>query len=81
MAEKNTSKQWSGFAIAGFVLSLLFYTSVLGIIFSSIGLAATSKGKKRGRGLAIAGLVIGIVFIFFILIGAMWLVVNPLIEG
>jgi hypothetical protein len=76
MAEKQ-SDRWSGFAIAGFILSLLYFTSALGIIFSSIGLAATSKGKKRGRGLAIAGLVIGIIFISFILIGALWLIIHP----
>ena len=44
----------NGFAIAGFVCSLVGL-SVLGIIFSALGL------KSDHRGLAIAGLIIGIV--------------------
>lgn len=58
-------------AIAGFVLSLvglipcfwfwfLQAPAVLGTIFSVLGLKAAKAGKK-GRGLAIAGLVIGII--------------------
>jgi hypothetical protein len=58
-------------AIAGFVLSLvglfpgfwfwwLQIPAYLGTIFSILGLRATKAGK-RGRGLAIAGLVIGLV--------------------
>lgn len=60
----------SGFAIAGFVLSIVaiflngffFIPSILGIIFSCIGLSQCKKGKG-GKGLAIAGLVISIVFL------------------
>ena len=59
-----TSQGWSGFAIAGFVLSLLgLYGvgSVLGIIFSVIGRNRARRTGQRGEGLAIAGIVIGIV--------------------
>jgi hypothetical protein len=58
------SPGWSGFAIAGFVLSLLGLFgvgSVLGIIFSVLGLNRAKRTGQRGEGLAIAGIVIGIV--------------------
>jgi len=48
------------FSLVGFILS--FIIPVLGIIFSAIGLDQLSKsGKTRGKGFAIAGLVIGII--------------------
>ena len=56
-------RKTNGMAVTGFVLSLTYFCSVLGIIFSAIGLAQTSKDPNQGgRGLAIAGLVISIVF-------------------
>lgn len=48
----------SGVAIAGFILAILF--APLGLILSIIGLVTTGRGKKRGRGLAVAGLVISL---------------------
>ena len=60
----TTSQGWSGFAIAGFVLSLLGFWgvgSVLGIIFSVIGRNRARRTGQRGEGLAVAGIVIGIV--------------------
>lgn len=58
-----------GFAIAGFVVSIVGFfiagliLGSLGIIFSSIALLRINKsnGSKRGRGLAITGLILGIV--------------------
>ncbi len=59
-------KPFSGFAITGFVLSIcgIFFIlfSILGIIFSALALKNIKEGKKKGKGLAIAGLVMGIVF-------------------
>lgn len=61
----------SGMAIAGFVLSLValvpcFWVwfqlpGVLAIVFSALGMRATRHGARPGRGLAIAGLVVGII--------------------
>lgn len=59
----------NGMAIAGFVCSLVglflfgFITGVLAIIFSAIGLGKIKKdpSKWEGKGMAIAGLIIGIV--------------------
>lgn len=58
-------------AITGFVLGLVALVpcfwfwiqipGVLGIVFSVIGLKATSGGLAKGRGLAIAGLVVSII--------------------
>ena len=63
-AGATANKGWSGFAIAGFVLALLgLYGvgSVLGIIFSVIGRNRARRTGQRGEGLAVAGIVIGIV--------------------
>ena len=49
---------WNGFAIAGFVLA--FFCSILGVVFSAIALSQLNTRPQRGRGLAIAGLVISI---------------------
>lgn len=67
--EKTTSPNNNGFAIAGFVLSVvgwfvLWPLVILGIIFSAVGL------KSERRGLATAGLIIGIVGIVLILLAA-----------
>ena len=51
----------NGFAIAGFVLS--FFVAILGIIFSAIALKQINDRGEGGKGLAIAGLVLSIVWI------------------
>ena len=75
MPDKKTTERrivkkevpYSGFAIAGFILSFFGLLSILGIIFSLIASSQIRKGERRGKGLAIAGFVIGIVvFLFFI---------------
>jgi len=67
-ATAESGARMDGFAVAGFVLSLVgvfiaaYILGTLGIIFSAIGLVRINKsdGTKRGRGLAIAGLILGI---------------------
>lgn len=60
-------KKFSGKGIAGFVLSLvgLFIfgipCGILGVVFSSIAMKETKTKNLRGKGLAIAGLVISII--------------------
>lgn len=65
----------SGMAIAGFVLGLIaiftsfvpiinnlsFFLAVLGLIFGIIGLVGIVKGKKSGKGFAIAAIVLCVV--------------------
>lgn len=62
----------SGMAIAGFVLSFFGGLSILGLIFSAIGLSEISKsnGMVLGKGLAIAGICISC-FWLLIFLGVM----------
>jgi hypothetical protein len=53
-------KETDGLAIAGFVMSLLI--PIVGLVLSAIALGRIKKRNSGGRGLATAGLIIGIVF-------------------
>lgn len=57
----------SGMAVAGFVSSVTIccpvFSPLLGLIFSTIGLMQTRQGMRRGRGLAIAGLIISLLLV------------------
>ena len=64
-------------AIAGFVLGLLGFgiiTAILGIVFGAVALSNTRRTAQGGRGLAIAGIVLGScwlgLFLILIIIGA-----------
>lgn len=70
-------RKMNGFAIAGFVCSLVglvfipILFGIFGIVFSAVALGQIKKNKDtmKGRGLAIAGLVIGIlIFLVFLAI-------------
>lgn len=54
----------SGLTIAGFILA--FFIAPIGFILSLIGLIQTSGGKRKGKGLAIAGIIVSI------LVSAAW---------
>ena len=63
----------NGLAIASLVLSivsLLGLGSILAIIFGFVarGQIARSRGRQRGGGLALAGIIIGFVTLFFVLV-------------
>lgn len=69
----------NGMATAGFVLALItvFFGWIpfigwviwaLGLIFSSIGLANAKKVEGKGKGLAIAGLVISLIGVIVIIL-------------
>ncbi len=66
---KNKSvreKRTNGFSIAGFVLALTICATPIGLVFSIIGLVK-SKTYKKGKGLAIVGIVIcGCIILFFV---------------
>lgn len=71
----------SGMAIAGLVLGILaavsswmpiinnlsFVIAAVGAVFAIVGVAATVRGKKTGKGLAIAALVVNVVAIVIVL--------------
>ncbi|MFH1549863.1 MAG: DUF4190 domain-containing protein [Planctomycetota bacterium] len=79
------AQKTSGVAVTGFICSLLGLLFVIplipGIICSAIGISKTGPTKSRGRGLSIAGLVIGIFGIFWaaVLMG-MIVAIGPLIT-
>lgn len=67
------NNRMNGYAIAGFVLSCVALVlmcvfpplSILGIVFSALGLSQIKKSFQRGKGLAVAGLTIGIITTVF----------------
>jgi Na+/proline symporter len=70
----------SGMAVASMVLSLVgiipcFFAlqipGLLGVIFGFVGLKQTKDGARKGRGMAIAGLVIGIILL--VICAAVWI--------
>ena len=76
------SQSTSGLAIAGFVLGIVaiggsflpiinnasFFLGLLGLVLAIAGLVGINKGKAKGKGLAIAGIVLGIVSIVVVLV-------------
>jgi len=56
-----TRPGWSIVAIVGFVLSFLLILAPLGALLGIIGIFRTRGGRRRGRGLAIAAIPIGLV--------------------
>lgn len=59
--------KWNVCAIIGFVLAFVF--SLAGLIVSIVGLNQIKKTHEKGRGLAIAGIVISIAFMLLAAIG------------
>ena len=65
----------SGMAVAALVLGVVgvttsfvpivnnaaFFLGIIGLVLAIVGLVGINKGKKRGRGIAVAGQVLGIV--------------------
>ncbi len=81
LGDEEEQLKWSGMAIAGFVCGLVglglflgtgwpFLLGTLGLVFSAIGLGQTGEDRKKGKGLAIAGLITSIIAIigFWILV-------------
>jgi hypothetical protein len=61
----------NGMAIAGFVLGLLglfVISAILGIVFGSVALSRIRRTYQQGKGLAIAGIVLGSCWLAFYLI-------------
>ena len=71
----------SGLAVAGLVLGIIaiagafvpivnnfsFFIGLVGLVLSIVGLVRINKGKSRGRGLAVAGIVSGVVSVVVVL--------------
>lgn len=79
----NTSGNWMG--IASLVLSLasLFFgiTCIPGVILGHMGLSAAKRGTANNRGLALAGVIIGWIFVGFGLLFTVFIVVAVAVDG
>ena len=70
----STTQRYDGCAITGFVLGLAAPAAValagryspiistLAVVFAGIGMSRTRDSERKGRGLAVTGLILGIVF-------------------
>lgn len=75
MSEKNNGQATSGTAVAGLVLGIIavvsswipivnnlsFVIAAIGLILAIVGVVATVRGRRAGKGLAIAALVVNLV--------------------
>ncbi|MBD8583235.1 DUF4190 domain-containing protein [Frigoribacterium sp. CFBP 13729] len=59
----GASAKFNTLAIVGFVLA--FVVNIAGVVVSFIALSQIKKTGERGRGLAIAGIIIGLLSIVF----------------
>ena len=74
----------SGLAIASLVCSIVGFflcgvPAILGVIFGGVALGQTKDNARRGRGLAMAGLIVGILVV--LLWGALWIAVATSNDG
>ena len=79
-------RQWNGFAIAAFVLSLLWLAwlgSLLGVIFGVLAhrQIKRSRGGQRGDGLAIAGVSVGGLGLVLLVVGIIGAAATPTRSG
>ncbi len=87
MSDKSNGKSTSGAAIAGLILAIMaiilswipiinnfaFFLGLIGVILAIVGLVGTMRGKKSGKGIAIAAMVIGIISLVVTLgLQSMW---------
>jgi hypothetical protein len=57
----------NGLALAGFICAVLLFPAFIGLILSIIGLVQinNSQGMQKGKGLALAGIIISAVVLVF----------------
>lgn len=55
-------------SILPIINNLSFVMAILGVVFGIVGIVGISKGKKAGKGLAIAGLVLSVVAFILVLV-------------
>lgn len=82
MEETKNNKKSSVLAIVGLVLAIIgvllsavpiinnfaFLLAILGLIFGIVGIVQTKKGKRKGRGLAIAAVILSIICFAVVLV-------------
>lgn len=81
MSEQNTKQGASGLAIAGLVVGIIaaisswmpiinnlsFFLALIGAVLAIVGLVSALRGKRGGKGLAIAAVVVNVVAIAIVL--------------
>ena len=67
-------------AIVALITGILFIPT-LGVIFGHIALSQIKKTKEKGRGVAIAGLVLGYVVVAFIVLPIAEFVISALLRS
>lgn len=67
------------FAILGFIFSMcsFFISPALGLVFSIIGLIQTKKNKARGKGFAIAGIIVSGIAMLINLVMVVYILLHP----
>lgn len=65
LVASDSPPRWSAAAITGFVMSFLLVLAPLGIILGIVGMVRTWGGKRRGMGLSIAAIPIGLIVAMF----------------
>ena len=55
-------------SILPIINNLSFLLAILGIVFAIVGLVGVSKGKKSGKGLGVAGLVLSVIAFILVLV-------------
>lgn len=65
--------EWNAMAITGFVLS--FFGGLVGLILSLVGLNQIKRTHERGRSLAVAGIIIGVLMTVTLFVASIWGVV------
>ena len=55
-------------SILPIINNLSFLLAILGIVFAIVGLVGISKGKKSGKGLGVAGLVLSVIAFILVLV-------------
>ena len=71
----QTPPKTDGVSVASLVLSLLCCTSLIGLILGFVGLRRTKGGQRKGRGFAIAGIVLGLLGVIAGIVGGIFLFV------
>lgn len=73
--------RWSLVAIAGFMLSFLLALAPVGVVLGIVGIFHTRDGRRRGMGLAIAAIPVGLIVSFLTGIGILAVVMFSRITA